>query len=200
MVDDDDAVVSSLQVLLESIGYQVRGYTSARVFLREFDIDLDVGGCIILDERMPEMSGRVLQEELTRRGCMMPIILYTGYADVEYAVELMRNGAFTVLQKPSNDRALVDAVAEALWQDARARENRQRRRRFEDARRSLTARQGEVLDLVVRGMPSRGIAKQLGLSERTIELHRARILQVMGVKSTAALVYLVALNSDDARR
>src|SRR5262245_42563723 len=114
VVDDDEAVVSSLQVLFESIGHEVRGYTSARSFLREFNTDLDVGGCIILDERMPEMSGRVLQKELTRRGCSMPVILYTGFAEVEYAVDLMRNGAFTVLQKPSNDRVLVAAVAEAL--------------------------------------------------------------------------------------
>lgn len=194
VIDDDEPTVSSLCVLLESVGHRVSGYTSPRRFLNECDISTN--GCIVLDERMPEMSGHVLHDELLRRGCTMPIILCTGYAEVDYAVDRMRKGAFTVMQKPIHERLLMDAVAEALWQDSRDSSERERRRAFEKRCGNLTPRQRQIMDFVVKGVPSRAIAKDLGVSERTVELHRARILRAMGVKSTTELAYEVASHTD----
>lgn len=194
VIDDDEAVVSSMCVLLDSVGHTVRGYTSPRTFLRDYSESSS--GCIVMDERMPEMSGHVLHDELIRRGCMLPIIVCTGFAEVDYAVSEMRKGAYTVLQKPIQDRLLIDAVAEALWQDTSRREQRARRREFDERRAKLTPRQRQILEFVVHGTPSRAIATQLGVSERTVELHRARILRVMGVRSTTELAYLVASYAD----
>lgn len=194
VIDDDEAIVSSLGVLLESVGHTVRGYGSPRAFLREYDES--VGGCIVLDERMPEMSGHVLHDELRKRGCPLPIIICTGFAEVDFAVSEMRKGAFTILQKPVQERVMIDAVSEALWQETLAREKRERRRAFDERRGKLTTRQRQILGFVVHGMQSRVIAERLGVSERTVELHRARILRVMGVKSTTELAYLVASHDE----
>lgn len=197
VVDDDEAVVSSICVLLESVGHRVKGYTSPRRFLEEFD--LESRGCIVLDERMPEMSGHVLYDELVRRGCKIPVIFCTAYAEVEYAVGEMRKGAFTVLQKPINSRILIDAVAEALWQDSCEAEKRLYRRAFDQRCSKLTTRQRQIMGFVVKGEPSRVIAETLGVSERTVELHRARILRVMGVKSATELAYVVASYTETSR-
>lgn len=194
VVDDDEAVVSSFVVLLESVGHTVKGYTSPRRFLEE--LDLESSGCIVMDERMPEMCGHVLYDEIVRRGCKIPVIFCTAYAEVEYAVDEMRKGAFTVLQKPVNSRILIDAVAEALWKDSCGAERRFYRQAFDQRCAKLTTRQRQIMGYVVKGASSRAIADTLGVSERTVELHRARILRVMGVKSATELAYVVASHID----
>lgn len=194
IIDDDESVVLSLCALLESVGHTVRGYTSPTAFLREYSVD--TYGCIVMDERMPEMTGHVLHEELIRRGCRLPIIICTAFAEVDYAVDEMRKGAYIVLQKPIQERILIDVISEALWQDTHRRRHHERQRAFDERHEKLTTRQRQILDFVVHGTPSRAIAETLGVSERTVELHRARILRIMGVKSTTELAYLVAANTE----
>jgi two-component system response regulator FixJ len=192
IVDDDAALLDSLEILVESVGHQARGYLSATDFLAAFDPQQP--GCIILDERMPGMSGHKLHEELLRRGCTTPVIICTAHAEVQMAVDAMKRGALTLVQKPFRDQDLLDAIDEALRRDGRARKKSFRRRSIETLIEAITPRQREVLELMVRGRPNKVIAAELGISERTVELHRARVLHAMGVQSATELAYLVASN------
>jgi FixJ family two-component response regulator len=187
--------VISICSLLESVGHDVRGYTSPRAFLRDYTDR--TYGCIVMAERMPAMTGDVLHEELLRRGCKLPIIICTAFADANYAVGEMRKGAFVVPQKPVQEPTLINMVSEARWLDTTRRERRERRRAFDKRHESLTTRQRQILDFVVHGTPSRAIAENLGVSERTVELHRVRIVRIMGLRSTTELAFLVASNSPD---
>ena len=193
VVDDDEVMVDSLRTLLESVGHGVVTYLSASDFLDGFTFGDAPPGCIILDERMPGMTGRALHEELVRRECTTPIIVCTGYAEVELAVDAMRKGAITVIQKPFRPQALLDAVHEAIHQDLVQHERRTKRRTFDTRCNRLTVRQREVMMLMVRGKPNKAIAAELGISERTVELHRARVLRTMNASSTTELAYAVAL-------
>lgn len=183
-------MVDSLRVLVESVGHRARGYGSAGEFLEDFDPDRP--GCVILDERMPGMSGHKMHEELLRRGSTIPIIMCTGHAEVQMAVDAMRRGAVTLVQKPFRDQDLLDAIEEALRRDAASRRRSHRKRAVEARLEALTPRQREVLNLMVRGKPNKVIALELGISERTVELHRARVMRAMEVNSAAELAYLVA--------
>jgi RNA polymerase sigma factor (sigma-70 family) len=195
IVDDDDAMVDSLRVLVESVGHQACGYESAAEFLDDFDPARP--GCIILDERMPGMSGHKLHEELLRRGSTIPIIMCTGHAEVQMAVDAMKRGAVTLVQKPFRDQDLLDAIEEALRRETASRQRRTRKRAIESRLETLTPRQREVMDLMVRGKPNKVIALELGISERTVELHRARVMRAMEVSSAAELAYLVARSDPD---
>jgi two-component system response regulator FixJ len=197
VVDDDAAMIDSLRVLLESVGHRVHDYGSARAFLSGFDFASDAAGCIILDERMPGMTGHALHEELVRRGCFTPIIVCTGFAEVELAVDAMRRGAITVIQKPFRPQALLDAVHEALRRDQERLGRSAKRQGFDSRRARLTDRQRQVMALMVLGKPNKAIAADLGISERTVELHRARVLRTMHVDSTTELAFLVALHDGD---
>ncbi len=199
IVDDDEAMVDSLRTLLESVGHRVDEYSSARAFLERFDFANDGPGCIILDERMPGMTGHALHDEHVRRRCPTPIIVCTGYAEVDLAVEAMRKGAITVVQKPFRPQVLLDAVHEAIRRDS-VRHARSTRRQAFDVRRSrLTERQHQVMALMVQGKPNNEIAADLGISERTVELHRARVLRTMSVDSTTELAYLVAKHDEHGK-
>jgi two-component system response regulator FixJ len=189
IVDDDHSVTDSLQILIESVGHDVETFNSAEKFLATYDPERP--GCIVTDERMPGMSGHALQEELVRRRALSPVIVITAHAQVEMAVDAMRLGAVTLIQKPFRDRTLLDAIDEALKRDAEARERHQDERELESRLQTLTARQREVMELVIRGMSNKSVAVELGISERTVELHRSRVLRGMNVGSAAELAFAV---------
>ena len=191
VVDDDRAMRDSLSWLLDSVGLRVRSYATAAEFLA--DHDPAQPGCLVLDVRMPGMSGLDLQAELARRGVELPTIVITGHAEVSMAVRAVKAGALDFIEKPFSDQLLLDRVRQALEIDLEAREVRRRR---EDARRrlaTLTAREREVLDLVVAGKANKEIASALGLSTKTVEVHRAHVMSKMCVDSLAELIRITLL-------
>ena len=186
IVDDDEAVRGSLRMLIRSVGLQARACGSAREFLDGYDADQP--GCLLLDVRMPGMSGLELQQALNHRGATIPVVFITGHGDVPMAVEAMQHGAFDFLQKPFRDQDLLDRIQRAL---ARDRENRAQLLQKDQIRtrlESLTPREKEVLALMTRGRPNKLMAADLGLSQRTIEIHRARVMEKMQASSLAQLV------------
>jgi FixJ family two-component response regulator len=191
VVDDDAAARSSLRLLLKSLGLAAAAYESAAEFLASYDPQQP--GCLLLDIRMAGMSGLELQQILNRRGCIAPVIFITGHADVPMAVEAMQQGAFDFLQKPFRDQELLDRVQRAIAKDHDIREqlrgNETIRHRFD----SLTAREHDVLELVAAGAPNKIIAHKLGISQRTVEIHRARVMEKMNAESLAHLVHMTHL-------
>jgi two-component system, LuxR family, response regulator FixJ len=186
VVDDDAAARSSLRMLLKSMGFATLAYDSAAAFLKAYDAGQP--GCLVLDVRMPGMSGLELQQRLTLEGKSIPVIFITGHGDIPMAVEAMQQGAIDFLQKPYKGNELLQRVQRAL---ARDQENRAQVRRLDEAREcliSLTPREREVLDLVVDGTPNKVMAYHLGISQRTVEIHRARVMEKMRVRSLAQLV------------
>lgn len=190
IVDDDDAVRSGLRVLLASCGLVSRGYGGAQAFLD--DADPQMSGCLLLDVRMPGIGGLELQERLQQRGFGMPVILLTGHGDVPMAVRAMKRGAFDFIQKPFNDQYLLDRIHEALALDAREREQRRHQAALRERLARLTAREQAVLDRLVQGQPNKTIALELGISERTVELHRAHVMEKMEARSLPPLVRALA--------
>lgn len=189
VVEDDDASRSLVRALTQSMGVPCRPFGSAQEFLEHYDALQP--GCLVLDIVMPGMSGLELQEELNRRGAMLPVIFTTGHADVPSAVEAMRRGAFNYLQKPFRNSDLIDSVRRALEHD---RENRRTLTKLDLIRTrmvSLTPREREVLDLIANGRPNKIMAQHLGLSQRTVELHRSRVMEKMGASSVAHLVRML---------
>ena len=186
VVDDDDAVRASLRLLLKSVGLEVQTYGSASEFLGSYNGQQP--GCLVLDVRMPGLSGMELQEQLNLQGAIIPVIFVTGHGDVPMAVEAMQHGAFDFLQKPFRDQELLDRIQRALVRD---RENRVQLLQKDQIRTrlgSLTPREREVLQLMTRGRPNKLMAADLGLSQRTIEIHRARVMEKMHASSLAQLV------------
>jgi FixJ family two-component response regulator len=186
VVDDDDAVRNSLRLLLKSASLSTTAFASAQEFLAGWTADQP--GCLVLDVRMPGMSGLELQEELNRRGAIIPVIFISGHADVPMAVEAIQHGAFDFLQKPFSDQDLIDRIQRALAADA---DNRRALQQLDELRTryaSLTPREQEVLVLVTDGRANKVMAGDLGLSQRTIEIHRARVMEKMGARSVAQLV------------
>jgi FixJ family two-component response regulator len=191
VVDDDRAMRDSLRWLLESIGLSVRTYATATEFLD--DHDPAQPGCLVLDVRMPGMSGLDLQTELGQRGAELPTIVVTGHAEVAMAVRAVKAGAIDFIEKPFSDQLLLDRVRQALEIDRQSREVRMRR---EEARRrlaSLSAREREVLGLVAAGKANKEIAAALGLSPKTVEVHRAHVMAKMAVDSLAELIRVALL-------
>jgi FixJ family two-component response regulator len=186
VVDDDAAVRAALQLLLQSVGHASQTYGSAREFLAQFDPVRP--GCLVLDVRMPGMSGLELQEQLNLRGATLPVIFITGHGDVPMAVEAMQQGAFDFLQKPFRDQELLDRIQRALARDRITRAGLARREEIRERLASLTAREREVMELMTRGRPNKLMAADLGLSQRTIEIHRARVMEKMQAGSLAELV------------
>jgi FixJ family two-component response regulator len=189
IVDDDDAVRSSLRLLLKSVGLAAVAYGSARDFLAAWDPDQP--GCLVLDVRMPSMSGLELQEELNRRGAIVPVIFITGHGDIPMAVEAMQHGAFDFLQKPFRDQDLIDRIQRAIERDARNRAQLLEKDKIRARYTSLTPREREVLALVTAGKANKVMAGDLGVSQRTVEIHRARVMEKMEASSLAQLVRMV---------
>jgi FixJ family two-component response regulator len=189
IVDDDDAVRSSLRLLLKSVGLSAVAYPSARDFLSAWNPDQP--SCLVLDVRMPGISGLELQEELNRRGAIVPVIFITGHGDIPMAVEAMQHGAFDFLQKPFRDQDLIDRIQKAITRDAENRAQLLEKDRIRARYESLTPREREVLALVTSGKANKVMAGDLGVSQRTVEIHRARVMEKMEAASLAQLVRMV---------
>jgi two-component system response regulator FixJ len=188
VVDDDDAVRDSLEILLETAGHRVRTFSSALAFLDALGA---LGpGCAVLDVRMPEMDGLTLQEELNTRGVHLPVIVMTGHGDVPIAVRAMKAGALDFLEKPFSDEALLESVRGALQQAKRTARQGAIADEAVGRLAHLTEREKQVLEKLVAGLPNKTIAYDLGISPRTVEIHRARVMDKMHVKSLPELVRL----------
>lgn len=186
IVDDDDAFRDSLEVLFESVGIENRGFASANEFLAA-GVETG-GGCLVLDIRMPGMSGLDLQAELNRRGARLPILFMTGHGDVPMAVRAMKAGAMDFLTKPFSHQELLDRVQAALKSEADDRERATEAGELSKRHARLTPREGEVFELVVAGLANKVIANRLGISQRTVEIHRAQVMAKMKAGSLAELV------------
>ena len=186
VVDDDDGMRRALTVLITTVGYQPIAFAKPTEFLAKFDPNQP--GCLVLDVRMPEMSGLEVQQHLNKAGSMLPVILVSGHGDIPMAVQAMKDGAFDFLQKPFRDQELIDRINGALKLDAQNRESVDRLADLKARQESLTPREREVLVLVVDGKANKVIAIDLGLSERTVEIHRANVMEKMGARSVAHLV------------
>lgn len=189
VVDDDPSVLRSLERLLRAAGYEVEGYSSPSVFLERAPWDRP--GCAVLDLRMPEVGGIELQEELVRRGCALPIVFLTGHGDVSSSVRAMKGGAIDFLTKPCDDTDLLAAVERALARDAEARAAREEQQALQARFEALTPREREVCLLVARGLLNKQIGVELGTTEKTVKVHRGRVMEKLGVESLAELVRLV---------
>jgi len=189
IVDDDEAVRSSLRLLIKSVGLIPSALGSAREFLEKYDPAQP--GCLVLDVRMPGMSGLELQEQLNAQGAVIPVIFITGHGDVPMAVEAMQAGAFDFLQKPFRDQDLIDRIQRALEKDRANRAVLNERGLIQERLESLTPREREVLQMVSSGKPNKIMAADLGVSQRTVEIHRARVMEKMGASSLAQLVRMV---------
>jgi FixJ family two-component response regulator len=189
IVDDDNGVRSSIRILMKSVGLPATTFASAQEFLAAYHATQ--GGCVVLDIRMPGMSGLELQQELNQRGAVIPVIFITGHGDVPMAVEAMRHGAFDFLQKPFRDQDLIDRVQQALLRDRETRDGLKEHGRIRAHLASLTARERQVLDLLIAGKANKAMAHELSLSQRTVEIHRAHVMEKMAARSIAQLVRMV---------
>lgn len=189
VVDDDDAVRNSLRLLLKSVGLPTVAFPSAQEFLSAWHPEHP--GCLVLDVRMPGMSGLELQVELNQRGAIIPVIFISGHGDIPMAVEAIQHGAFDFLQKPFRDQDLIDRVQRALAADGENRRLLAQRDTLRERFESLTPREQEVLTLVTQGKANKVMAGDLGVSQRTVEIHRARVMEKMGAQSLAQLVRMV---------
>ena len=183
IVDDDQAVRNALRMLFRTAAIEAEAFSSADAFLE--DADLTRRCCVLLDIRMPGMTGTALHDELLRRGIRVPIIFITGHGDIPMAVEAMRKGAFDFIEKPFDDEQLLARVREALEQQQKSEATPESPASATLA--ELSERQREVLQRVLDGKPSRQIAQELDISVKTVEFHRARIMQKLGVRTAAEL-------------
>jgi len=198
VVDDDDAMRDSLVWLLESHGLSVEAFPNAEAFLQNSPEGMR--GCLVLDVRMPGMSGLELHDELVARGSRLPVIFVTGHGDVPMAVSALKKGATDFIEKPFSDQDMLRLVDQCLEAErgrrAREDERAQRHERLE----SLTQREREVMGLVVAGKPNKLIADELGISIKTVEVHRARVMSKMAVGSVAELVSAVLAGRNPEER
>jgi len=190
-IDDDQAVRDSLGMLLRSMKIDSQLFASAQEFLDAYNDDWN--GCIVLDIRMPGMSGMELHRHLVDRQLSMPVIFVTGHGDVPMAVEAMHNGAFDFIQKPYRDQDLLDRINQAMSWDEAHRSEEDRKRSLQEHYETLTPREREVMECVVRGLANKVIAMDLDLSQRTVEIHRARVMEKMSARSLAELVRMSML-------
>ncbi len=195
VVDDDDGMRRALDTLLSTVGYKTAVFSRPKEFLAGFRGDSP--GCLVLDIRMPDMSGLEVQQQLNRMGSTLPVIFITGHGDVPMAVQAMKEGAFEFIQKPFRDQDLLDRINHALKQDAENRSVVARRSEVLQRLESLTPRERQVMDLVVEGAANKVIAIDLNLSERTVEIHRAKVMEKMGARSVAHLVKLHLTLTDE---
>jgi two-component system, LuxR family, response regulator FixJ len=186
ILDDDEEVRDALTAVIQGAGHVAMAYSRPSQFLERFDHAAP--GTLILDVRLPEMSGLELQRHLNRTGSILPIILITNHADIPMVVEAMREGAFDFLEKPVRNQDLLDRISTALQKDAANRESIRRHADIRARYLTLSGREKEVLQLVVDGRANKVIAQDLGLSERTVEVHRGNIMDKMGAHSLAHLV------------
>lgn len=189
VVDDDPSIRESLSLLLSSAGYDMKTFTSAKEFL-ESKRDISGPACLVLDVKMPDLSGFDLQKELMSRNIIIPIIFITGHGDIPMSVQAMKKGAVDFLSKPFDDGDLLNAVKEALFKDSQTRADFNEQKHIRHRLDSLTKREHEVLTYLITGMLNKQIAYELEISERTVKAHRKQVLDKMGVNSIAELVRL----------
>ena len=188
VIDDDQAIRESLEWLMTSVDLHVESYSNAQAFVSNHDPNRP--GCIVLDIRMPGVSGLDLQAQLLAQGVQLPIIIITGHGAVPLAVRAMKAGAVDFLEKPFDDQVLLDRVQQAIQRDAENRRKRARRDSVQSLAATLTAREQEVMGLVVNGFMNKQIAHELSISEKTVESHRAGVMKKMRAESLAQLVKL----------
>jgi FixJ family two-component response regulator len=191
VVDDDPAMRASLSWLIESVGIAVVTFATALEFLENYDCAKP--GCLLLDVRMPGMSGLDLQAELTARRIRIPVLIITGYAEVPIAVRAMKAGAFDFIEKPFSDQTLLDRIRRAIAVDTEARKLAEERTAATERVRQLTPRERDVMDRVVLGKSNKLIAAELDLSPKTIEAHRKHVMEKMGAENLASLIRLALL-------
>lgn len=189
VVDDDDLARKAVTALIQAMAVENRGYASAEEFLQTYDGERP--GCLVTDVRMLGMSGLELQEELVRRGISLPVIVLTAFASTPSTVRAMRNGALTLLEKPCRDDELWEAIRDALATDRAALAIERSRTDARSRLGSLTAKEREVLTLMTAGDANKVVASKLGVSVRTVELHRHSVFQKMGADSLAELVRMI---------
>jgi FixJ family two-component response regulator len=189
LVDDDEAVRDSLGMLFKSIGLQHEAYASALDFLQRYDGKRH--SCLVADIRMPGLSGLELQQRLNEQGAEIPIIFITGHGDVPMAVTAMKSGAADFVQKPFRDQDLIDRINKALDRDRERRKGRAEQDAIRARIALLTPRETEVMQRVARGQANKVIAMDLGVSQRTVELHRARVMRKLKMRSVAELVHAI---------
>lgn len=190
IVDDDEAIRDALGWLFQSRGVATASWPSAEAFLADYDDGMR--GCLVLDVRMAEMSGLELFDRLLALGCAMPVIFLTGHGDVPLAVAAVKRGAFDFIEKPFNDNDLANRVIEALAIDAAALQARATQASLASRLATLTVREREVMELILGGKLNKVIADQLNIAIRTVEVHRARIFEKMGVRSAVELAGLLS--------
>jgi FixJ family two-component response regulator len=193
LLDDEESVVVALSRMLLGEGFDIRTSTSALGFLNSHDPE--VPGCLVTDVLMPQMSGLQLQRALLSSGSDRPIVFITGKGDIPTTVQAMKAGAVSFLSKPVRRADLMAAVREAIAKDLAARELRHEQRTIRTRLESLTVRERQVLALVTTGMLNKQIAAELGAAEKTIKVHRGRVMEKMQVRSAAALVRLLSRDS-----
>ena len=192
IVDDDVAVRDSLRMLLESAGHEIRSYNSARSFLSDADME---AGCLVVDIRMPGMSGLELQEELVRRNIMLPVIIITGHGEVPLAVRAMAAGAVDFIEKPFDDQRMLDSVSRALQIGHQKRDRAGAAQAAQALLALLTPRERDVFDHLVEGSPNKIVGHELGISSRTVEIHRAKIMSKLQARNLSDIVR-IALAAD----
>lgn len=196
VVDDEASVRESLRWLLESIRLRVQTYDSAESFLDA--IKPDACGCLVLDVRMPGMSGPELMDMLRERHMQLPILFLSAHGDVPLAVRAMKGGAIDFLQKPYNNQQFLERVHQALQQDQRSRSERRRKVDLSTRLDALTTREREILDQVVAGRSNKEVGRNLGISYKTVEAHRGRLMRKMGAASFAELLQMMLAGGEHA--
>ena len=195
VVDDDEEVRSALKLLFESVGLPVICYASAVEYLDQFDDSLP--GCLVVDIRMPGMSGLDMQEKLIERPVHPPVIIITGHGDVPMAVRAVQAGAIDFIEKPFRDQILLDSVHRAIEQDAEKRGEASRLSEIREHLDQLTPREREVLELVISGMRNKNISEQLGITLSTVEAHRSRVMEKMQADSLSHLMRMMLTLEQD---
>lgn len=194
VVDDDDAVRNALQILIESMGIRVATFASVQAFLDGYDPARP--GCLVLDVRLPRMSGLELQEHLRRQGIHIPVIFISGHGNVAMAVRTMKAGAVDFLEKPFDDQVLLESIQRAVEQDRQARADDRWHVQIKERLDQLSRREAEVLHLLIRGMSNKVIAHEMNLSTKTVETHRAHIMRKLGVNSMAGLMWIALASGE----
>lgn len=197
IVDDEQLLCYALSRLLRGAGFRVEVYTGAREFLDAYSPER--AGCIVLDVQMPHMTGPDLQKVLTERGIDIPIIFLTAHSSVSLAVDAMRAGAVDFMEKPFCNEVLLARVQKAVELGTQFRERRRQRADTERKLALLTPREQQVMNMLIAGNPSKAIARELGISSRTVDIHRANIMYKLGAESVVELVRIAALVEEGSK-
>ncbi len=188
IIDDDESIREMLEMMVASVGHQYQSYSDGQQFLDQFE---ERHGCILLDIRMPGLSGMVVQDKLNELNALLPIIFITGHGDIAMAVEAMQKGAFDFMEKPFREFELLEKIDKALAQDKEQRHDLTKKHEIDERIASLTKREREIMDLVAQGHANKVIAIDLNIAQGTVEIHRSRIMTKMKARSLAQLMRML---------